>query len=111
VKDEHVRDAAQDVAEDVTQDVAEGVSGAAENGSVKVFIVARVTFHRPPHFPWATRERRARQGRGAGRCGGRCGGRATGRGAGIGLWGPGGARLPRLATTAAAAVFVQLALR
>ena len=57
------------------------------------------------------RVRRARQGRGAGRCGGRWGGRATERGSGIGLRGPGGARLPRLTTTAAAAVFVQLTLR
>jgi len=39
------------------------------------------------------------------------GGRATGRGAGIGFWGPGGARPHRHATTAAAAVFVQIALR
>ena len=74
------------------------MSGAAEDGGVKVFIVARVIFHRPPRFPWATREGRARQGRGAGRCGGRCGGRALGRGTGIGLRGPGAARLPRLAT-------------
>jgi len=41
----------------------------------------------------------------------RCGGRATGRGAGLGLRGPGGARPHRHATTAAAAVFMQLALR
>ena len=33
------------------------------------------------------------------------------RGAGLGLRGPGGARPPRHVTTAAAAVFVQLALR
>ena len=33
VKDEHVKDAAQDVAGDVTQDVAEDVLGAAEDGS------------------------------------------------------------------------------
>ena len=32
VRDEHVKDAAQDVAEDVTQDVAEDVLGAAEDG-------------------------------------------------------------------------------
>ena len=31
VRDEHVKDAAQDVAEDVTQDVAEDVFGAAED--------------------------------------------------------------------------------
>ena len=94
VKDEHVKDAAQDVTQDVTQDVAGDVSGAAEDGSVKVFIVARVIFHRPQRFPWATRKGRARQGRGAGRCGGLCGGRALGRGAGICLRGPGAARLP-----------------
>jgi len=39
VKDERVKDAAQDVVEDVTQDLAEDVLGAAENGSVKMFIV------------------------------------------------------------------------
>ena len=105
MRDKPVKDAAQDVAEDVTQDLAEDVLGAAEDRSVKVLIVASVTFHLPPRFPWATRERRARQGRGAGRCGGRRGGRATGHGAGIGLRGPGGARPPRLAT-ATAAVFV-----
>ena len=60
MRDEPVKDAAQDVTQDVTQDVAEDVSGAAEDGSVKVFIVARVIFHRPPPFPWATREGRAR---------------------------------------------------
>ena len=54
-----------------------------------------------------TNEGRAREGRGAGRCGGR----TTGRGAGLGLRGSGGARPPRHATTAATAVFVQLALR
>jgi len=32
VRDEHVKDAAQDVAEDVTQNVAEDVLGAAEDG-------------------------------------------------------------------------------
>ena len=56
MRDEPVKDAAKDVAEDVTQDVAENVLGAAEDGSVKVFIVARVIFHSPPRFPWATRE-------------------------------------------------------
>jgi len=54
-----------------------------------------------------THEGRAREGHGAGRCGGR----ATGSDAGLGLRGPGGAHTPRLATAAAAAVFVQLALR
>jgi len=114
VKDEHakddpVKDAAQDLTQDVTQDVAEDVSGAAEDGSAKAFILARAIFHRPPRFPWATGEGRARQGRG----GGRCGGRALGRGEGTGLWGP----APRaflaspLATAASAAVFVQLTLR
>jgi len=57
VKDEHVRDepvkdAARDVAEDVTQDVAEDLSGAAEDGSVKAFIVARVILHRSSLFSW-----------------------------------------------------------
>ena len=66
VKDEHVKDAAQGVAEDVTQDVAEEVLGAAEDGSVKVFVVARAIFQRwnprptqacrPHASPWATRE-------------------------------------------------------
>ena len=32
VRDEHVKDAAQDVAEGVTQDVAEDVLGAAKGG-------------------------------------------------------------------------------
>jgi len=58
MRDEPVKGAVQDVAEDVTQDVAEDVSqdlaedvsGAAEDGNVKVFIVARVMFHRPPRF-------------------------------------------------------------
>ena len=44
--DEHVKAAAQDVAEDATQDVAKGILGAAEDGSVKVFIVARALFQR-----------------------------------------------------------------
>ena len=53
MKDEHVKG--------VTQDVAEGVLGAAEEGSVKVSIVARVIFQRrnprpthasrPPRLP------------------------------------------------------------
>jgi len=94
--------------------VTEGVLGAAEDGSVKVFIAARVIFqrrnpcpthaYRPPHCPWATHKGRAREGGGAG-C---CGGLATGRGAGLCLRGPGGARPPHHATTAA--VFVQFAL-
>ena len=62
---------------------------------------------RLPRCPWATREGRARKGRGAGRGGGR----SIGRGAGLGLRGPGSARPPRHAITAAAAVFAQLALR
>ena len=73
MRDEHVKDAAQDVAENVTQNVAEDELGAAEDGSAKWFIVARAVFYQPPRFPWATREGRARPGRGAGRCGGRCG--------------------------------------
>ena len=48
MRDEPAKDAAQDLTQDVTQDVAEDVSGAAEDGSVKVFIVARVIFYRPP---------------------------------------------------------------
>ena len=46
MKDEHVKDSAQDVAEDVKQDVAGEVLGAAEDGFVKVLIVARVIFQR-----------------------------------------------------------------
>ena len=38
VKDEHVKNVAQDVAQDVAEDVAEDVLGAAEDGSVKVLI-------------------------------------------------------------------------
>ena len=45
MKDEHVRD---EPVKDAAQDVAEDVSGTAEDGSVKVFIVARAIFHRPP---------------------------------------------------------------
>jgi len=85
------------------------------------FVIARVIFQRrntrathacrPPRCPSATREERAREGRGERRGGGRCAGRNTGRGAGPGLRGPGGARPPRPATTAAAAVFAQLTLR
>ena len=41
-----MKDAAQDVAEDVTKDVAGDVLGAAEDGGVRVFIVARVIFQR-----------------------------------------------------------------
>ena len=40
VKNGHVKDATQAVAQDAAQDVAEGVLGAAENGSMKVLIVA-----------------------------------------------------------------------
>jgi len=58
VNDEHVKGAAQDVA----QDPQEGVLGAAENGSVKVFIVASIVIFqrrnprpihacRPPRLP------------------------------------------------------------
>jgi len=52
---------ANDVAQTVVQGVAEDVVGAAEDGSVKVFIVARVIFqrqnprptyaYRPPRLP------------------------------------------------------------
>ena len=90
---------------------------AAHDGSVKVFVVACIVFqrwnprqshaYRRPRCPWATREGRAHEGRGAGHCGGRGGGRATG----LDFRGPGGARPPRHATTAAAAALVQLALR
>jgi len=50
LRDEPVKDAAQDVAEDVAEDVTQDVSGAAEDRSVKVLIVARVIFHRPHAF-------------------------------------------------------------
>ena len=36
MRDEHVKDAAQDVAEDVTQDQAEDLLGAVEDGSLSV---------------------------------------------------------------------------
>ena len=89
---------------------------------MKVVILACAIFQRwgpcPTHAcrllrcPWATHEGRAREGRGAGRGEGRGGGHAIGRGTGPDLRGPGGARLPRHATTtAAAAIFAQLALR
>ena len=45
VRDEPVKDAAQDVAEDVMQDVAEDVSGTAEDGSIKVLVVACATMN------------------------------------------------------------------
>ena len=80
VKDEHVRNRH---VKDAAQDVAEGLSSAAEDGSLKVFIVARVIFQRrnprtthacrPSRCPWATREGQAREGRDAGRGGGRVG--------------------------------------
>ena len=54
MKDEHVKDAAQHVAEDVTLDVATDVMGAAEDGGVKVLIVARVILQR-----WNPRPTRA----------------------------------------------------
>ena len=83
--------------EDVAQDVAESVLGAAEDGSLVVCFLFIAIFQRmnsrpthvsrPPRRPWATRERMAREGRGAGRGGGCGGGRSTGRGAGPGLWG------------------------
>ena len=76
-RDEPVKDAVQDATQDATQGVAGGVLGAAEEGSAKALIVARAIFQRrnprptnacrPPRCPWATREGRAREGRGAGR--------------------------------------------
>ena len=45
------QDEARDVAENVTQDLAEGVLGAAEDGGVKVFIVARAIFKLPAAEP------------------------------------------------------------
>ena len=53
MRDEHVKDAAQDVAEDVMQDVAENVLGAAENGSSSVsggkIIITPVACPTAPH--------------------------------------------------------------
>ena len=46
VKNEHMKDVAQDVAEDKTQDVAEHVFGVAKDGSVKVLIFSIVIFQR-----------------------------------------------------------------
>jgi len=117
VRDKPVKDAAQKVAEDVTQDVAEDLSGAAEDGSVKVFVVARVIFHRPPRFPWATREGRARQGRGGHAAQNAAEGVKEGVLQDVVQELAFGARAPRaflaspLATTTAAAVFLQLTLR
>ena len=55
VRDEHVKDMAQDVAEDVTQDVAEDVLGAAEDGSSSVsggkIITTPVACSQLPHTP------------------------------------------------------------
>ena len=51
MKDEHVRDGP---VKDAAQDMAEDMSGTAEDGSVKVFIVARATmntFTLPPPPP------------------------------------------------------------
>ena len=68
---------AQGVAQDVEQDVAQGVSGAAEDGGVKVLIFSIVIFESgaeptpntsitpPPRCSWAAREGRTRKGRGA----------------------------------------------
>jgi len=60
-----------DLAQAVVQDVAEDVTGAAENGSAKVLVVARAIFQRRdlrvayarrhPCCPWVTREGRARE--------------------------------------------------
>ena len=41
-----MEDAAQDGAQDVAKDVAKDVLGAAEDGGMKVFIVARAIFQR-----------------------------------------------------------------
>jgi len=74
---------------------------AVQGAEKKVCCGARRPGREPPPLhscPLVTHEGRARERRGAGRCGG-C---ATGRGAGLGLRGPGGARPPRHATTAAA---------
>ena len=53
MRDEHVKDAAQDVAEDMTQDAAEDVLGAAEDGSSSVsggkVIITPVAY--PQHAP------------------------------------------------------------
>ena len=53
VRDEHVKDAAQDVAENVTQDVAQDVLGAAEDGSSSVSggkaIITPVAYPQLPH--------------------------------------------------------------
>jgi len=56
---------AQDVAQDLAQDVAQDMSGAAEDGGVKAFILPIAIFQRwnprptyacrPPRCPWATR--------------------------------------------------------
>ena len=50
MKDEHVKDAAQGMAQDVAQDLAEDVSGAAEDGSVKVLIFPIAAFKRRRGF-------------------------------------------------------------
>ena len=50
MKDEHVRDEpVKDAAQDVTQDVAGSESGAAEDGSVKVFILWHAPSSTVPH--------------------------------------------------------------
>ena len=74
----HVKDAAQDAAEDML--------GAEKDGSLTVLFVARAIFQRretprptharrPPRCPLATREGRAREGRGVGLGAGLGGGR------------------------------------
>ena len=51
-----MKDTAQDVAKDVTQDVAEDALGAAEDGGVKLFIMARFIFQqRNPRPTYACR--------------------------------------------------------
>ena len=96
MRDEHVKDAAQNMAEDVTQDVAEGVLGAAEDG---LSSVSGGTHVKDEHAKDAAQLRRALR-------------RACHR-----TWrktwasGPGRRAPSSHATTAAAAAFVHLALR
>ena len=83
--------------------VAEDVLGAAKDGSVKVFIVAKdLAFHRG----------KRRSSRGGGRIGRREGGsvKVFIVAQDLAFWGPGGARPLRHATTTTAAVFAQLAI-
>jgi len=47
VKDEHVKDAAKDMAQGLAQDVAEDMSGAAEDGNVKLLVLPIVILQSP----------------------------------------------------------------